>query len=173
MIVRIPRAKVGHPQTPCHGSLCSCCRRCLSCPSSRCAVPDHAEARAALATAFANATLAPPAGRNDPCPCGTSGRGTGIVGYNVQAVADAKHHLIVAHDVTSHDRDQLSNMATQGHEAIGTKKTEVIADRGYYGGPEILACEEAGIKTYVPRTMTSKPKVLDSSGTIGTTCRPR
>jgi len=29
----------------------------------------------------------------------TSGRGTGIVGYNVQAVVDAKHHLIVVHDV--------------------------------------------------------------------------
>ena len=90
----------------------------------------------------------------------TSGRGTGIVGYNVQAVADAKHHLIVAHEVTNtgHDRDQLSNMATQAHEAIGTKKIEVIADRGYYNGPEILACAEAGITTYVPRTMTSNSK---------------
>ena len=76
-----------------------------------------------------------------------SGRGTGIVGYNVQAVADAKHHLIVAHEVTNkgHDRDQLSNMATQAHEAIGTKRIELVADRGYYSGPEILACEEAGI----------------------------
>jgi hypothetical protein len=67
----------------------------------------------------------------------------------------------------------LSNMATQGHEAIDTKKIKVIADRGYHGGPEILACEETGIKTYVPRTMTSNPKVRDSSGTIDTTCRPR
>jgi transposase len=90
----------------------------------------------------------------------TSGRGTGIVGYNVQAVADAKHHLIVAHEVTNtgHDRDQLSNMATQAHEAIGTKRIEVIADRGYYSGREILACEEAGIRTYVPKNMTSNSK---------------
>ena len=90
----------------------------------------------------------------------TSGRGTGIVGYNVQAVADAKHHLIVAHEVTNtgHDRDQLSNMAMQAHEAIGTKKIAVIADRGYYNGPEILACAEAGITTYVPRTMTSNSR---------------
>src|SRR5438034_3795997 len=90
----------------------------------------------------------------------TRGRGTGIVGYNVQAVADAKHHLIVAHEVinTGHDRDQLSNMATQAREAIGTKRIEVIADRGYYSGREILACEEAGIKTYVPKNMTSNSK---------------
>jgi transposase len=90
----------------------------------------------------------------------TSGRGTGIVGYNVQAVADAKHHLIVAHEVTNkgHDRDQLLNMATQAHEAIGTKRIEVVADRGYYSGTEILACEEAGIKTYVPKTVTSNSK---------------
>jgi hypothetical protein len=44
---------------------------------------------------------------------GTSGKGTAIVGYNVQTAVDAQHHLIVAHDVTNvgHDRDQLSNMA--------------------------------------------------------------
>ena len=46
----------------------------------------------------------------------TSGRGTGIVGYNVQTAVDAKHHLIVAHDVTNlgHDRTQLSQWPTAG-----------------------------------------------------------
>jgi transposase len=90
----------------------------------------------------------------------TSGRGTGIVGYNVQLAADTKHHLIVAHDVINvgSDRAALSSMAHKAREAIGKKKLEVIADRGYFKGPEILACEQAGITTYVPKPMTSNSK---------------
>jgi transposase len=40
----------------------------------------------------------------------TSGKHTGMVGYNVQAVVDTQHHLIVAHEVTNigNDRSQLS-----------------------------------------------------------------
>ena len=90
----------------------------------------------------------------------TSGRGTGIVGYNVQMAADTKHHLIVAHDVINvgHDRSELWPMAKQAQEAIGKEKLEVIADRGYFSGTEILACERAGIKTFVPKPMTSNSK---------------
>jgi transposase len=92
----------------------------------------------------------------------TSGRGTGMVGYNVQAAVDAKHHLIVAHEVTNvgHDRTQLANMAFQSRDAIGDDTLEVIADSGYFKGPEILACEQAGIATFVPKTMTSNNKAL-------------
>ena len=87
----------------------------------------------------------------------TSGRGTGMVGYNVQTAVDAKHHLIVAHEVTNvgHDRAQLSNMATQAKEAIGTDTLTVVADRGYFKGEEILACEENAITTYLPKPQTS------------------
>ena len=31
----------------------------------------------------------------------TSGRGSGMVGYNVQSAVDTKHHLIVTHEVTN------------------------------------------------------------------------
>ena len=74
--------------------------------------------------------------------------------------ADTKHHLIVTHDVINvgSDRGELWSMATKAREAIGKNKLEVIADRGYFKGPEILACEQAGIKTYVPKPMTSNAK---------------
>ena len=64
----------------------------------------------------------------------TSGRGTGIVGYNVQTAVDAKHHLIVTHEVTNlgHDRTQLATVATQAQELIGDRPLTVLADRGYY-----------------------------------------
>ena len=90
----------------------------------------------------------------------TSGRGTGMVGYNVQASVDTKHHLIVAHEVTNegYDRRQLSNMALKSREAIRTEQLDVLADRGYFKGPEILKCVEAGITPWVPKTMTSDNK---------------
>jgi len=90
----------------------------------------------------------------------TSGRGTGMVGYNVQTAVDVKHHLVVAHDVVNvgSDRAQLSSMAFKASEAIGDDGLEVIADRGYFKGQEILACEQAGIKSYVPKPMTSNSK---------------
>ena len=90
----------------------------------------------------------------------TSGRGTGMVGYNVQAAVDTKNHLIVAHEVTNlgHDRTQLASMALQSREALEVEDMEAIADRGYYKGPEILKCVEAGITPSVPKTMTSDNK---------------
>ena len=90
----------------------------------------------------------------------TSGRGTGIVGYNVQSCVDDKHHLIVAHEVTNvgHDRSALATMAEQAQAATGIEDLNVVADRGYFSGEEILACEQAGITTYVPKPLTSNSK---------------
>ncbi|MGP1665353.1 MAG: IS1182 family transposase [Rhodanobacter sp.] len=87
----------------------------------------------------------------------TSGKGTGIVGYNVQTAVDAQHHLIVDHQVTNigNDRSQLATMAKRARTAMQAEHFEVVADRGYFSGEEILACEEAGITAYVPRTQTS------------------
>jgi hypothetical protein len=90
----------------------------------------------------------------------TSGRGTGVVGYNLQTAVDAKHHLIVAHEVTNvgHDRDQLSSMSQKAREATGRDALTVLADRGYFKGEEILDCERAGIKPLVPKPQTSNNK---------------
>jgi transposase len=90
----------------------------------------------------------------------TNGKGTGMVGYNVQAVVDAKHHLIIAHEVTNvgHDRTQLANMARQAREVTGADGLTVLADRGYFSGEEVVACEAAGVTPIVPKPLTSGAK---------------
>jgi transposase len=87
----------------------------------------------------------------------TSGKGTGIVGYNVQIAVDAEHHLIVAHEVTNigSDRAQLTSMGQKARDAIGSEQITVLADRGYYNGDEVLACEGTGILACIPKTQTS------------------
>ena len=87
----------------------------------------------------------------------TSGRGSGVVGYNVQAAVDTKHHLIVTHEVTNagNDRAQLSGMAKQTKATLEVDSLEVVADRGYFNGLEILACEQAGITVTLPKPLTS------------------
>jgi transposase len=93
----------------------------------------------------------------DPDARSMNSRGSGIVGYNVQAVVDADHHLIVAHEVitTGSDRAQLVEMANQARTAIGSEQITVVADRGYFSGRQILACEESEITAYVPKPLTS------------------
>jgi hypothetical protein len=90
----------------------------------------------------------------------TTGKGTGMVGYNVQTAVDTKHHLIVAHEVTNvgNDRGQLSNMASQAKDAMGVEALEVLADRGYFKGEEILACEPLGVTPILPKPLTSGAK---------------
>jgi transposase len=90
----------------------------------------------------------------------TSARGTGVVGYNVQTAVDTKNHLIVAHEVTNvgSDRALLKRVAESARDALGTDTLSVIADRGYYAGPEIKACVDAGITPIVPKVQTSNAK---------------
>jgi transposase len=87
-------------------------------------------------------------------------KGSGVVGYNVQAAVDAKHHLIVTHEVTNegNDRAQLTKMATAAKDEMGKTKMEAIADRGYFNSNEIKACTEAGITPLVPKPMTSNAR---------------
>lgn len=87
----------------------------------------------------------------------TSARGSGFVGYNAQAAVDTETHLIVTHDVINdgHDRDQLSPMSTMAKVALGRDQMNALADKGYFSGREILACNEEGITTTLPRPETS------------------
>jgi transposase len=87
-------------------------------------------------------------------------KGTGVVGYNVQVAVDARHHLIVTHEVTNvgNDRTQLSPMAKAARDAMGKKKIKALADREYFSAPEIKACDDAGIAALVPKSQTSGAK---------------
>jgi len=90
----------------------------------------------------------------------TSGRGSGVVGYNVQVAVDTEHHLIVTHEVTNtgSDRSQLANVALQAKDVLGADHLDAVADRGYFNSPEILACEQADITVTLPKPMTSGAK---------------
>ena len=91
----------------------------------------------------------------------TSGRGSGMVGYNVQSAVDTKHHLIVAHEVTNvgTDRAQLAHMAKRTKAALETDQLEVVADRGYFSGNEVLDCHKAGITVTLPKPQTSNNRL--------------
>ena len=90
----------------------------------------------------------------------TSGRGSGVVGYNVQTVVDTENHLIVAHEVTNvgNDTAHLAHMAEQAKAALAVDKLEAVADRGYFDTDEIVVCANAGVTLTLPRRMTSNAK---------------
>ena len=90
----------------------------------------------------------------------TSGRGSGVVGYNVQASVDTEHDLIVVHEVINegNDRAQLSPMAKQTKTVLEVEALDVVADRGYFSSEEILACDKAGITVTLPKPQTSGNK---------------
>ena len=96
----------------------------------------------------------------------TSGRGSGMVAYNVQSAVDTTNHLIVAHEVTNEgsDRSQLANIAEQAKAALHADNLEAVADRGYFKGEEILECEQAGVTVTLPKPQTSGAK---SDGRFG------
>ncbi len=88
-----------------------------------------------------------------------------MVAYNVQVAVDAKHHLIVTHEVTNqgHDRAALASMAQAARKAMGKRKLQVIADRGYYSGEQIKACEDTSIAAILPKPNTSRERLTDAS----------
>jgi len=84
------------------------------------------------------------------------GRGS-TVGYNVQTAVDAKHSLIVDTQVTNMTSDlgALGIMAIKTQEALEAKNLSVVADKGYYNGKEVLACDTIGVTAYVAKPLTS------------------
>jgi hypothetical protein len=115
-----------------------------------------------LASADQQVSLTDPDSRS----MATSGRGSGVVGYNVQVAVDTDHHLIVVHEVTNagSDRAQLANIASQAKQVLGANELQAVADRGYYSGTEILACHEAGITVTLPKPVTS---CIEAKGRFG------
>ena len=87
----------------------------------------------------------------------TSGRGSGVVGYNVQAAVETEHHLIIAHDViqSGSDRASLAPMAKKAKEALGVDELDVVADRGYFSSQQILECSQADVTVTLPKPMTT------------------
>lgn len=79
------------------------------------------------------------------------------IGYNVQVAVDAKHKLIVEHEVTTAvtDQGQLTLMAERAKRTLGVDRLEVLADMGYYDGAEVKKCEQQGIMAYIPKPLTS------------------
>src|SRR3974377_2448791 len=99
------------------------------------------------------ATLTDPEARS----MATNGRGTGMVGYNVQIAVDTKHHLIVAPEVINEgdERAQLAAMCKKAVEATGQEEITALADRGYYKDEEVLALDGTGVLPCVPKTQPS------------------
>src|SRR5438270_405440 len=118
--------------------------------------------RAMLASPDQQISLTDPDSRS----MATSGRGSGVVGYNVQVAVDTEHHLIVTHEVTNcgSDRAQLANIAKQAKAVLKAETLEAVADRGYFSSPKILECHEAGITVTLPKPLTSGAK---SEGRFG------
>ena len=59
----------------------------------------------------------------------TSGRGSGVVGYNVQVAVDTEHHLIITHEVINEgsDRSQLSPVAKAGEGDVGSGEASMLS----------------------------------------------
>ena len=96
----------------------------------------------------------------------SAGRGTTVVGYNVQAAVDTTHHLIVAYEVTNigTDRAQLAPIGRQAQEATGRTELTLLANRGYYSGRQVLESTRAGMVPYVPKPLTSGAKAESPFG---------
>lgn len=82
------------------------------------------------------------------------------VGYNVQSVVDAAHHLIVEVEATTQGNDfgQLNAMAQQAKEQLGVEELTVVADAGYHAIADLREAEQQGIRAHVPEQRKASPQ---------------
>ena len=84
-------------------------------------------------------------------------KGRHVVGYNVQGVADAKHHLLVTTEVinAASDQGQLAPMAQAAQAALKIEAAAVVADGGYVKSQDIKDCQDAGLEPHLPAVQNS------------------
>lgn len=77
--------------------------------------------------------------------------------YNVQTAVDAKHKLIVEHEVTNEvtDKNQLHSISMRAKGMLGVERLEVVADMGYFDGDQVKKCLGEGVTPYVAKPYTS------------------
>lgn len=97
------------------------------------------------------------------------------VAYNVQTAVDAKHGLIVHHEVTNEgtDNTQLEPTAKAAKEALGAEELKVVADAGYSNATQFAACEQARITPFVPPNRAPQRSEGRFYGTERFTYEPR
>jgi len=114
---------------------------------------EYQQAQQALATSGqSQISLTDPDSRSMP-----TGQGVDVC-YNVEVVVDAKHKLIVTHEVTSDvtDQDQMAPMATAAKAVLGVEEVDAVADKGFYNGEQVKECDAANIHAYVAKPHTSR-----------------
>lgn len=88
------------------------------------------------------------------------GAGAHVVGYNVQGVVDAKHHLLAVVEATNSvvDQGQLAPMAQAAKTELELERATVVADGAYYTHQDIKACQDMGLEAHLPEVDYSPSK---------------
>lgn len=112
----------------------------------------QAQAQLAARAQSAGKDETPRVGLTDPDCVMLTGKGTTVAGYNVQQAVDARHQLIVAHEVGTQRNDHrcLEPMASAAQQALKAESLTAIADTGYMNGEQAQACEDRKITPVVP-----------------------
>jgi transposase len=102
----------------------------------------------------------------DPESRAMRSKGRHVVAYNVQGVADAKHHLLVTTEVTNaaSDHGHLAFMAQEAKTQLELKRAEVVADGGYMKSQDIKDCQDADLEPYLPAVQNSPSERLGFYG---------